>query len=398
MTRTPHILILPTWYPNSRREDYAVFFRVQTKALRAAGAQVGVIFPELREPSDWSGMAALGENRFQISEAAPDGYPVIRWHGWRVPAFHEMSAMMFARAAQRLYRLYEKRHGRPDIVLAHAAINGGWAAHRLKGIAGLPYVLVEHSTHFARGLYTPRALARATTSFEDAAAVFAVSDPFARSLEKQFGIPVQYAPNSIDTTFFSPGDTPPEPLVGRSLRLGFVGTLDDKKGVDILLLALARLSPDCPIELQLIGEGSGRPRYEAQVAELGLGDRVRFLGPQRQTAVRDLMRRSDLFVLPSRFETFGVVVIEALASGTPVVATRCGGPESIITDLSQGVLVPPEDPDAFADAIEVQATRLARWTLADAQALNAGVEDRFGALSCARRFIETLRHHLDQKD
>lgn len=398
MAGTPHILILPTWYPNARRPDYAVFFRVQTKALQRAGAKVGVIFPELREVTDLGGLGSVLENRFQTVHEAPDGYPVVRWQGWRVPKLHGLSAAMFVQAARRLYRTYVARHGRPDLILAHTAINGGWAAKQIADAEDLPFVVVEHSTHFARGFYGPAELDRVQQTFHGAQAVYAVSEPFAARLSDQFDLPVHYAPNAIDTDFFAPDPHADGFQADRPARLGFVGTMDAKKGVDVLLRAIAQMNMPQGVDLRLIGEGPSQGDYQALAADLGIAGQVTFLGHGRQTAVRDLMRWSDLFVLPSRFETFGVVAIEALATGTPLVATRSGGPESIVTDPMLGQLVATDDPGALARAITDELAALAGAAPDLPAKRNADIAARFGADARAAAFLAGLEPYLPRKD
>jgi glycosyltransferase involved in cell wall biosynthesis len=93
---------------------------------------------------------------------------------------------------------------------------------------------------------------------------------------------------------------------------------------------------------------------------LGLERHVAFAGIRSPSEVAAAMRESALLVLPSRRETFGSVLVEALASGTPVVATRCGGPEDVVTD-GVGRLVPPEDPEALAEAMEDVLRHRARY-------------------------------------
>ena len=83
---------------------------------------------------------------------------------------------------------------------------------------------------------------------------------------------------------------------------------------------------------------------------LGVGSRVRFLGQLSRVEVRDAMWRANAFVLASRLETFGVVLIEALATGLPVISTGCGGPEDIIVP-EVGVLLAPGDEQGLADAM-----------------------------------------------
>lgn len=394
MADHPHILVLPTWYPNSRRPDYAVFFRVQTKALQRAGATVGVIFPELREITDFGGLKSASRNHFQIEHESPDGYPVLRWHGWRIPKLHDISARIFLNAAQRLYQAYIAKYGRPDIILAHTAINAGWAAKEIAKSEGIPFVVVEHSTHFARGFYSAADLDRASQTFHAAKAVYAVSEPFSSLLSDRFGVTVKYAPNAIDTAFFAPDGHRLPFNFDRPARLGFVGTMDSKKGVDVLIRAVAQLDLSHGLELRLIGEGASQNSYRALAEELGIGAKVTFLGHARQTQVRDLMLWSDIFALPSRFETFGVVLIEALATGTTVIATRSGGPESIVTEPFLGQLVAAEDSTALAVAIKEELQNLVDAPTDLPKRRNAHIAERFGSDSRARAFLSGLKPYI----
>lgn len=130
-----------------------------------------------------------------------------------------------------------------------------------------------------------------------------------------------------------------------------VGRLVSKKGFDIFLCALAELSNDCA---RLIGDGPERAALERLAHELGIQDRVEFTGAQTHEEVIRSMRNSQLIVIPSRQEPFGLVALEALALGKPIVAARVGGLPEIL-DGGDEQLVEPENPSALAQAIrEVQ--------------------------------------------
>jgi glycosyltransferase involved in cell wall biosynthesis len=135
-------------------------------------------------------------------------------------------------------------------------------------------------------------------------------------------------------------------------RVVFVGTLDRTKGVDILLQAWRIISEKVPqAHLALVGEGRSRPLLVAQARNLGLGDSIRFLGHQTSSQVKTVLDRSSLLVLPSRSEGMGRVILEAFARARPVVASRVGGIPDLVEDGSTGILVPPGDPGALAEAI-----------------------------------------------
>ena len=131
--------------------------------------------------------------------------------------------------------------------------------------------------------------------------------------------------------------------------LVFAGRLGPQKAVGVLLEALRHISD---VTLVIAGDGPERPTLERRVAELGLDTRVRFLGSVPRETVLRLFRASDASVLPSAWENFPHTVVEALAVGCPVIATAVGGVPEVVRDGENGLLVPPGDAAALADAIE----------------------------------------------
>ena len=121
-----------------------------------------------------------------------------------------------------------------------------------------------------------------------------------------------------------------------------------QKAVDVALEALTRLDG---LDLVLAGDGPDAEKLRALAGELGLDGRARFLGPQPRATVFELLSAGDAVVLPSKWENFPHVLVEALAVGTPVIATAAGGVTEIVQDGENGLLVPPEDPEALAAAI-----------------------------------------------
>ncbi|MBI4355780.1 MAG: glycosyltransferase [Candidatus Omnitrophica bacterium] len=153
--------------------------------------------------------------------------------------------------------------------------------------------------------------------------------------------------------------------------LGTVGTLGTgvRKGVEWCLRATALVSDAVPgCHLLVVGDGPERSRLQGLAHELGLEGRVHFLGSRRD--IRELMGAMDIVLLASEFEPFGIVLLEAMAMGKPVVATRTGGIPEVVEDRKTGLLVPPNDAPAMAGAIQrlhgdpeaaVQMGREGRW-------------------------------------
>jgi glycosyltransferase involved in cell wall biosynthesis len=144
---------------------------------------------------------------------------------------------------------------------------------------------------------------------------------------------------------------PPVPSVERAPRdLLAVGRLEPQKGVDVVLRAMREVVGRFPdVRLRVAGDGGQRETLGALTSELGLDRHVEFLG-QRTDVVR-LMAQAGLLVHGARWEGFGLVLLEAMAAATPIVATAVGGIVEVVDDRTTGVLVPPDDPDTLAATI-----------------------------------------------
>ena len=139
-------------------------------------------------------------------------------------------------------------------------------------------------------------------------------------------------------------------LASHAALLLAVAALVQRKGIDVLLDALARLADDgLRPALWIAGQGPSRPALEKQARELGLDHQVRFLG--ERSDIEDLLAACDVFILPSRHEGLGVAALEAMAAARPIVATRVGGLAEAVVDERTGLLVPPDDPAALAGAL-----------------------------------------------
>jgi glycosyltransferase involved in cell wall biosynthesis len=223
--------------------------------------------------------------------------------------------------------------------------------------------------------------------------VIAVSDETARSFAAETGTPtdrIHVVCNAVDTEAF---DGVRDRAKIRA-QLGFgadehvmtaVATFKRQKGHRFLIEAIASLAPRFPrLRLLLIGDGELADDIRADVDSRGLSGAVQLLGTRRD--IPDLLASSDSFVLPSLWEGLPVALIEAMASGLPVVATRVSGTEQVVEDGSTGWLVPPGDPSALAKAIAKLLSDPVRAT-AVAAAGRVRVNEEFGAAAQAERLL-----------
>lgn len=132
--------------------------------------------------------------------------------------------------------------------------------------------------------------------------------------------------------------------------LGFLGRLSDVKGADILIRSLKYLNPSPLSRLVIIGDGLEAPRLRGLANREGLGERVEFIEPVSNPG--EWISSFDIFCAPSRQEGFGLSILEAMAAGIPVVATRVGAIPSLIHDGTDGLLVRPDSPEELAEALK----------------------------------------------
>jgi glycosyltransferase involved in cell wall biosynthesis len=162
-------------------------------------------------------------------------------------------------------------------------------------------------------------------------------------------------PNGVDLEPFQqkvrrPADL--DPAIQPGEYAVFIGRLKHRKGVDVLLQALALLPPREAVELVIIGDGEERSDLEALTRQLGLDQRVRFVGKQVSASKIYLLQNALCGVVPSRiWEAFGLVVLEDYAAGIPVIASATPGLADLIQPGETGFTVPPESPQALADAL-----------------------------------------------
>ncbi|NOY55790.1 MAG: glycosyltransferase family 4 protein [Actinobacteria bacterium] len=237
---------------------------------------------------------------------------------------------------------------RPDIVESHYLVPTavvGWATARLTRRS---YVLYAHGSDAAldQPPWIRSALKRA---IDGASEVHTNSDWTAGLLRDTFGVEAVVLPPGVDLTVFHP----PEKAGGRAATVAFAGNLTSHKGVDVLLRALARIPDDIAWTATLAGDGPERSHLQALAAESGLAGRIRWLGEVDHETVADLFRKAAVVAVPSRRDALGLVALEALACGTPVVVSDVGGLGAIPTP-GCGSVVPPDDPGELAEQLAVR--------------------------------------------
>ena len=298
-----------------------------------------------------------GEND---TEAEADfNFPCFTTHPRSVTTFYELNDKQMA-AYVDLWRKHINQaivEFQSDIIHAHHV----WITPFVASETGLPYVISVHGTDLMGFRNGPRYREMALTAAEKANGLIAISRQVQTDTLETYGVApekVHLIANGFDLDIFKviPEATKAAVLPQFDIEattgplVSFVGKFTDFKGIDVLLKAAAEYEKAIPgVQTVLVGHGQLWQEMHDLRDELGLTG-VHFLGHQSQPNVSQVYNAADVSVVPSRIEPFGLVAVEALACGTPVVATNAGGlPDFINNEV--GALVPLEDPEALAQAI-----------------------------------------------
>ncbi|RPE78340.1 MULTISPECIES: glycosyltransferase [unclassified Frondihabitans] len=323
-----------------------VVVRNQAAALGALGHHVDVL--TRRSSPDQPATSDLGENVvLRFLDAGPPE-PVAK-------GVHENFIGEFQQAMEPF--------GPYDIIHSHHWFSGMAALPfaRARGLAHLQSfhsIAADHSTPLSEGERpeSPGRLTGEAWLAKESDGVIAISAAEAETVVHRLGADaenVHVVSPGVDATVFrpaAPGSVAPSPYVVAA------GRLDPLKGFDLAIAAVAAIPESIRPDLVIAGEESVDYRsypdeLRALAESLGVADRVRFVGPQSRSALAALLREARVAVVPSHSETYGLVALEAAASGTPVVAAAAGGLREAVVDGVTGIVLRSREPAVWADAI-----------------------------------------------
>lgn len=348
-----HVAIMPSWFPTRQSPWRGQFILDQATALRAHGHQVGLMIPASRPWTRHARTEVLDAVRPSVVEEVVNGLPALRLTTWGVRGM--ASSGRRQSLMSHVVDGYIKRHGRPDIIHAHSCLPAGELAVEIGVGRGIPTALTEHASFIYEWDLLPGEARRVMTTLRTADRVLAVSRRMADRLRSRVDrTSVDVVPNVVDTELFAPLRVP---ATSGAISVSIVAGLTRNKRIDLALHAVAALADDLDVRLHVAGDGPERKALQRLAVELGLADRVRWLGPLAKSQVADLLRASDALISCSDVETFGVTVVEAFACGIPVLATRSGGPEELVSS-TRGVLVPPGSRQTLTAGLHALVDRL----------------------------------------
>lgn len=385
------ILIIPAFFQDKKRPTLGSFFVEQAKALKNNGDNVTILYCDTYSVKCFSDWLKYEEVSHQVS----DGIDIYRKKIF-CPLKHGIKGHReaFSRGISQLYMEYIQGHKNIDIIHAHCCVWAGYAAMELSQKTNIPYVITEHATLFQlhRDEINPKEDKYIAKAFKNAGKVVCVSDAFAGLLsDYRNKNDIAVIGNVVDCELFQVKDKMEMVKKEREFTFLTICYMEEeaqlyKKGIDILIKSWAELIKNYPDSRLIIGGGG---RCVSKVIEwcrdYNVESSVEFVGALDRKQVVRYMQDCDCFVLPSRYETFGVVYIEAFACGKPVIGVKNGGPDDFVNDTN-GILIPlfkdENDIEVLVSSMKEIIENIDKY---DSGIIRRYVEERFSADAIAKQ-------------
>ena len=380
-----NVLFVTRGYPQTHNNNMGIFEKDQAMALVKAGHRVayGVVdIRSIRRRRKFGYNHFTDENGIEVFE--------MNWPIGPIP--RNLIEYFRQEALMTLYHHILESFGRPDIIHSHF-LNYGVIAVKLSKKENLPLVVTEHSSYMNKTSLPCSVKKRAVKTYSACDSIIAVSTPLAENIKKATGFNctvvhnIAYISDDIKTLYKS----------SENEQKLFVsaGNLLIRKGFDILIKAFKKATQkDNNIKLLILGDGPELKNLKTIVSEIGISDKVIFYGSYRKEDLPELFKDANAFVLASRYETFGVVFIEAMIMGLPVIATKCGGPEDFVNE-SNGLMVDVDDVDGLANAIEEMASK---WSEYDRDKIAAFAKENFSPEVIAAEISDVYKDILNKRN
>ena len=390
------ILVLSHMYPRDYHPAGGSFVHEQVKALRSAGYDVRVLSGEPYWINSLNPAKFFRGLRGATIKPAWDefeGVPLLKFPYVVSNALpFQTHAFTYSQGLKRVIAS-TKREFNFELVHAHTSYTDGTAGAAVARCYGVPLVLTEHTGPFSTLTRTPflrrttrRALNRADT-------IITVSKALGNDVKRELSLdanhPLLVIPNVVDIDLFRPSPPRPEDQL---LRAVWVGHFVRVKRVPDLLRAFQKArSAEPRLRLRLVGTGDGEQEARTTVAQLGLTEHVEFAGHVHTDDLPKEYANADFLVISSESETFGVVAIEAMSCGKPVLTTNCGGPGEIITDPALGI-VSGFGEDEYSNSMLQMCNSLSTF---DANLIRRVTEIRFSRSAFLEKLLDAYQAAID---
>ena len=376
------VLFLTQWYPKPSSPISGIFIREHARAVSqfhdVTVLSIEGLHTQSRPPIKIERYEDDGIRTFRLSYSKP----LIPKTSW----FRRLSGTWV------VIQEMEKAGLRPDIIQANIYSTADLAVI-LSSLLHRPAVLSENASTYPRNLFTRSQRLLVPYFMNRLRMIMPVSENLAGHIQR-YGIkrPFRIVPNTVDITKFNPVISKQSKLDG-IYQILFVGGLVKIKGISFLIKALSKLQyKNDNFRLIIVGDGPERYNLETLTDQLNLTSKVVFLGLKDKTEVADLMKQADFLVLPSLWETQAVVLLEAMATGLPVIASSVGGIPEIVKPEC-GLLVQPENVEDIAIKIDYMLSHIGNYS---SLKISQYAQDKFSYHAVGQLFSDIYKKVIEE--
>lgn len=336
-----HIMVIPSWYSNKANKVHGSFFKDQFKALQNYGEKISVAYNEV-----WpiTKLGKINEKR-KINFEIDDNLRTYRYKDYNYFPKNPLMFKSFNKRMDKLYKEIVEREGKVDVIHAHSCFWGGIAAAYISKKYNIPLIITEHSSlkyaKYAKESYKNYIF----DAYREADILIAVGTGLKEEMKEYVNREIYVIPNMVDLNLFYIDNNKNENFTFFSCAF-----LEEGKGMEDLIRAFTEAFKGENVFLNIGGDGSLRNKLDELINSLGMNDQIKLLGALSREQVSKEMRKCDVFALPSEHETFGVVYIEAMACGKPVIGADNGGAQDIIKDYN-GIIARKKDVNNIKNAL-----------------------------------------------
>lgn len=338
-----HVMFIPSWYHNKRNPVHGSFFKEQAIALKERGIKITIAYNEIWPLT----LAFKVKEKIGLNYSVEEGLKTYRYKNFNYLPKNPMMFKVFNRRLEKLYKEVVKKEGKVDLIHCQSSFWAGISANYISKKYNIPLIITEHSS-LEKAIYIKESYKPLIKeSYLEADELIAVGNGLKKEISKFCGrkdIKVIHNLIPIENFYISKNKN-------KNFTFFSLAFLEGEKGMDTLIRSYAKYLKENNSKLLIGGDGSQKDFLIKLCEELEIKNQVEFLGALSRKEVSHYMSICDSFVLASRYETFGVVYIEALASGKPIIGTYNGGAEDIINSKN-GLIVKVDDVDELGNAMK----------------------------------------------
>jgi glycosyltransferase involved in cell wall biosynthesis len=376
------ILILTHSYPDKDQRFRGIFVKEQALSLSELHKIIVVYFR-----TDYSKFVPFSGYYFNIHKELN----IIEYEVVTCRSFPVINQIKYLKDTYSFLKKEIFRKTKIDIIHSHLSYPAGFLGTLVYKFRSIPNVLTEHTSirKYFRSIIHKYCV---KYTLRNSPEIICVSNSLKNEVLKICQREIKVIPNLVDTSKFSLAQPSDSGLV----NIGFLGSMNNNnKGLDLLLKAL-KLIDHNNVLVHIGGTGIKLAELKKLSEELGMKEICRFYGEIKTEEKNKFYSKLNFFVLPSRYETFGIVLIEAMACGLPVISTECGGPQDIVS-LETGILVKKDDVTELADALSRMKKN---YVLYDRLKIRSYTELHFGKKTFNRQMTDLYNSMLkhEQED